>query len=41
MYKITQSIHFTNIEKYFWVTRKHPNLHKTELSLESLVGHRA
>lgn len=40
MYKITQSIHFTNIEKkYFWVTRKHSNLHKTELSLEILVGY--
>lgn len=24
MYKITQSIHFTNIEKYLCVTREHP-----------------
>lgn len=26
MYKITQSIHFTNIEKYFCITREHPAL---------------
>lgn len=32
MYKITQSIHFTNIEKYVWVTREYPALIYTRLN---------